>query len=144
MKPYDKTDRKLLQALREHSGKYLFEYSARTGIPKSTIHERLKKLSQQGLRFVPLMHWQKIGYPIEVIFLVPFDARLLDESCINNAQRVSPNLLLLHCLFPTLGAVEEFKNRLHLARFFLVIDTLKHEGFLPAHESTHPIPEKHL
>lgn len=131
MRRYDATDLAILAALRKDSAQRLLTYATNTGIPKSTLHERLHKLLRSGVRCVPLVRWDKLGYPISVVFFVPHEPRLAEHPCVNNAQHVAPNLLMLECVFASMKDVEEFKELLKAARYFTVVETLKREGFVP-------------
>lgn len=122
---YDKLDRRIISALQENSSGKLRDLCGVTSIPRSTLHERLHKLMDTGVRCVPIIDWQRLGYPLNVIFIVPFDAKILQHSSINNAQHVSPNLLLLECVFRNMEELDAFKATLRYARFFPVVSVLK-------------------
>lgn len=128
---YDEIDRKIVASLRKDSSKRLLSYSAETGIPKSTLHERLRKLCNNGVRCIPLVDWQKIGYSINVVFIVPAEKSIITHPAVNSCQHVTPDLLLLDCLFRSMKDMEEFKEHLQAARYFNVIEVLKKEGFVP-------------
>jgi DNA-binding Lrp family transcriptional regulator len=125
---YDKIDARIIAALRENSCGRLHELCGATRIAKSTLHERLRKLVDGGVRCVPIIDWQKLGYPLNVIFITPCQKELADEPCVNLCQHVSPNLLLLECVFRNMEEFESFKSKLKYARFFPVVQVLKREG----------------
>jgi DNA-binding Lrp family transcriptional regulator len=128
---YDATDKKLVTALREHSARRLHEYAALTGIPKSTVHERMHKLQRSGLRCVPLVHWHALGQPITVCFFLPYVETVLEHPSINTAQRLAPNLLFLECIFPSLAAYEAFRQLYPSAKGYFVLNVLRRESFVP-------------
>lgn len=128
---YDEIDQKIITAMRRNSCQRLRKYVAETGIPKSTLHERIRKLCASGVRCVPVIDWAQLGYPLSVLFFVPYQQEILDHPAINTAQHVSPDLLLLECVFCSMRDVEEFKDHLQAARYFTVIEVLKKEGFVP-------------
>jgi DNA-binding Lrp family transcriptional regulator len=131
---YDRVDKRLLAALRRDSMKRLLEYSTETRTPKSTVHQRLRKLLREGVRCTPLLDWPKLGCPLTVCFYVPYNEELIAHPCINTAQRVSPHLLYLECIFSSIKDVETFKERLKAARYFTIVEVLKREGFVPKEE----------
>ena len=134
MTTYDRTDRRILSALRKDSMKRIVTYAQETKIPKSTVHQRLQKLAANGIRCTPLLDWSKLGCPLIVCFYVPYDEKLLVHPCINTAQRLSPQVLYLECVFATMKEVEAFKEKLRIVRCFTVVEGLKKEGFIPKEE----------
>jgi DNA-binding Lrp family transcriptional regulator len=125
---YDAIDRKILVELRNNSRESAAMYAKRTGIPKSTVHDRLQKLSK-SVRCVPILHLPAVGYCITVCFFAPYSESLAQFPCVNTAQRVAPNLLYLECVFSSMKELESFKQEHRLAKSFMVIDVLKKEGF---------------
>jgi DNA-binding Lrp family transcriptional regulator len=127
---YDDNDKKLLAALRKDSQQRLVDYALITGMPKSTVHERLQKLFR-SVRCTMLCDWQKLGYNITICFFVPYNEQLTHHQSVNNAQQLAPNMLYLECVFSSLKEAEEFKSHVASAKYYSVIEILKKEGFNP-------------
>ena len=66
-----------------------------------------------------------------MVFITPYKESLWEDPCVNTCQHISPDTLLLECVFADMKEAEQFKARMHLARFFTVVDVLKREGFIP-------------
>jgi DNA-binding Lrp family transcriptional regulator len=128
---YDDIDVKLLQAMRSDSRAKLLEYTQRTGIPKSTVHDRVRKLSSNGVRCTTLFHWESLGCPFRAFFIIPADETVLEYPCVNSCVRLAPEHYLLECFFSTALAFEEFKAA-HPGKCYPVVATLKREGFSPS------------
>lgn len=127
---YDELDQKILSLLRSNSRTGALDCARILGVPKSTVHERIAKLLRAGVRCTPLIDFGKLGYSVAVIFITPFQKELVEHPSVNTAQQISPNLLYLECYFTSFAELESFKEGLHAARFFHIVDTLKREGML--------------
>jgi DNA-binding Lrp family transcriptional regulator len=129
---YDDKDIRIISALRRDSYQRLADYTAATGVPRSTLHERLRKLQQGGVRCTPLLSWERLGAPIHACFFLPYNEELVQGPEVNNAFRLAPSNLFLECLFTSMKEAEEYREKLgSAARMFLVVDVVKREGFVP-------------
>lgn len=137
---YDRTDRVLLAVLRDNSCRHLHEYACATGIAKSTLHERLHKLARSGVRFVPLIDFARAGYAIQAIFIIPYADDVVCAPCVNNASRIAPNHLLVHCVFASVRELEAFREQIGARSYYTVVDALVQEHFMAGRHE----PPKHL
>ena len=95
MKP---SDMKILQHIRTNARENLTTISRKTGIPVSTIFDRLKSHEQQFvIKFTALVDFAKLGYPLRanICLKVAPDSRdgvksyLLAHNRVNNLQRIN-------------------------------------------------------
>ena len=70
----DKKDMIILDSLQKNSRKSIKEVSKETGIPRTTVFDRVKKLEQDGTikRFTIVPDYKKLGLDITVFILVKF------------------------------------------------------------------------
>lgn len=127
---YDEIDEKLLRAMRVDSRAKLLEYTSATGIPKSTVHDRVRKLTRSGVRCTALLHWEALGCPFRAFALLPLDETLAQHACVNSCVRLAPEHMMLECIFATALSFEEFKAA-HPGKWYPVVATIKREGFAP-------------
>lgn len=112
------TDMKILQHIRRNARMNLTTLSRKTGIPISTIFDRLR--AQQGgliTRFTALVDFGKLGYPIRAKVFLKVDAQhraqlrayLSVHERVNSLWRINNGFdFLAECLFTNIREVEEF------------------------------------
>lgn len=121
MKP---TDVRILQHIRRDARMNLTAISRKTGIPVSTIFDRLR--AQQGgliTRFTALVDFAKLGYPIRTKVFLKVDpqqraamrAYLCAHGRVNSIWRINNGFdYAAECLFTSIREVEEFLESLEL------------------------------
>ena len=114
-------DARILKELRLDARKKLTDISRATGIPTSTIHERLKGFKQEGLRMVSILNYPQLHMPIQCWLFIT--TRKKDEALSYLQELAFVNVLLLvnnaadiacECVFSTLkqqhNTLEELKQ----------------------------------
>ena len=135
----------ILNHLRGDSRKSLAEISRNTGIPISTVFDKLVWLEKKVInRYVSLLDFQKIGYGIKVNMLfkinkdfTEFKKFLMNHKKINSIFRLSGNYdFLAECVFKDMNEFSCFSEKLD--KFDLIdkqeyhlIEEIKVEGFNP-------------
>lgn len=88
--PYkiDQKDRKILKILKQNADYKIRKISQKTGIPVTTVHNRIQKLKQSGIikKFTVELDQKKIGRPLSAHILVTVDYRELKAEGINQHQ----------------------------------------------------------
>jgi len=137
----------MLAHLRQNARMPLTELSRKTGIPVSTLFDKLQQQEKQQLitKHVPLFDFQKLGYTARATILlrVEKDDRekiseyLVKDSNVNNVYRINNGYdFLLECIFKNIRELEQFseqletKFRIKAKETHYIIDDVKKEGFL--------------
>ena len=70
----DEKGLKILEVLRQDSRMHTKEIAKKTGIPRATVHERIKKMKKEGVirKFTVLTDYKKLGMPITCFIMVSF------------------------------------------------------------------------
>jgi DNA-binding Lrp family transcriptional regulator len=140
------TDLRILQHLRANARTSLTSISKRTGIPVSTIFDRIRNYQDQVVRrFTALLDFEKLGYPVRVNIFLKVDpqqrdgvrSHLLLHDSVNNLYRINNGYdYAAECLFTSIKEVEEFVEELE-SQFkildksvFHIIDDLAREKAL--------------
>lgn len=147
MKP---TDMKILQHIRRNSRENLTTISRKTGIPVSTIFDRLKAHEDQFItKFTALVDFAKLGYPVRtnICLKVAPESRegirsyLLVHDHVNNLQRINNGYdYAAECFFANIKEVEEFVETLEMQfkvldkHIFHIIDDLAREKMMALQE----------
>jgi len=71
----DDKDIAIVGALRKNSRQKLTDISKSTGIPTSTVHERVKRFVKQGMRLVTLLNYPHIQLPLHCWVLIKSNKR---------------------------------------------------------------------
>jgi len=139
-------DTDILRFIRNDARANLTTISKRTGIPVSTIYDRLR--SHKGTvikRFTALLDFAQLGLPIRTkIFLrvnpedrLAIRTYLIDHEHVNSIWRVNNGFdFAMDCAFATIREVEEFLELIELRYrvldnlVFHVIDDIVEEKFL--------------
>lgn len=143
----DKKDILILAELRKDSRQSLADISRKTGIPVSTIFDKLIKLNKDVLKKnVSLFDFDKMGYGVRVNFIIKCKKErgikdfLLSNTNINSAYRINNGGdFLIECIFKNLYELEIFKEE--LANFGIedlkehhIVEEIKKEEFLTKKE----------
>jgi len=75
-------DERILGILKENSSLSTQQISKRTSIPITTVHNRIKKLKEEGVieRYTVVLNHKKIGKPISSYILIRVDYRNTKQS----------------------------------------------------------------
>lgn len=114
-------DRAIMRVLRTNSRAKLLDISKETGIPISTIHDRIRKLSKQ-YRFVSLLNFVAAHLPIHEYLIVKSRDRektyvkIMNSQYVNNVWSVSNGAdFIVECVFPHFQAEHKFVQSLEEA-----------------------------
>lgn len=74
----DKTDLKILEELQEDGRMNYAEISRKTGIPSSTVYDKITKLVNKGVikKFTVILDREKVGFPVSALIGVETGAEL--------------------------------------------------------------------
>jgi DNA-binding Lrp family transcriptional regulator len=124
------SDTKILHYLRQNSRTNLTTISRKTGIPVSTIFDKIKMYEQEFVhKFTVLLDFQKLGYNVRAKVLLKVDpqsrdklrAYLMAHQSVNNLFRINNGYdFALECVFTSIREVEEFVEGLEMQ--FTVLD----------------------
>jgi DNA-binding Lrp family transcriptional regulator len=135
----------ILTHLRADSRKSLTRISRETGIPISTIFDKVNKLGKSTIsKYSPLLNFQKLGFGLRVnLILKANDKRkqdlkdfLLKNQNVNSLLRLNNNFdFFIETVFRDMKGLEEFyenlkKFKIKKKKEFFVIEDLKKEEFL--------------
>jgi DNA-binding Lrp family transcriptional regulator len=134
---------KILQHIRRNSRENLTTISRKTGIPVSTIFDRLKSQERDFVRkFTALIDFSKLGYPVRANIFLKVDPQSRDDirkyltihDSVNNLYRINNGYdYAAECVFLNIKEVEEFIEALELQfnildkHVFHIIDDLVRE-----------------
>jgi Lrp/AsnC family leucine-responsive transcriptional regulator len=73
----DKMDFKLLDYLRENGRDKISSISSKLGMPRATVFERMKKLTNEGIirNYTVNLDYEKIGFSVMAYILINFDSK---------------------------------------------------------------------
>jgi len=141
-----KKDVTILAHLRKHGRIALTELSRKTGLPVSTIFDRIKSYQDNEIsKHTPLLRFPKLGFHTTAHILLKVDAAHKQDlvkslmSCpnINSLYKVNNGWdVLCECVFSNMCALEEFVESLQIKHHVIakeihyVLNELKREGFL--------------
>ncbi len=116
----DDKDTQILTQLRRNAREKLVDISKTTGIPPSTIHERLRLFKKQGLRMVSIFNYPRIHTPIHCWFVIRTKHKqamieyLQNTPHTNNLLVVSTSAdIIVECIFSTFKQQHELLEDLH-------------------------------
>jgi DNA-binding Lrp family transcriptional regulator len=122
MTPLKKTDTAILQFMRRNARENLTTISRKTGIPVSTIFDRLRSQQQSLIhRFTALIDFEQLGYSVRLNIFIkptpehkdPLKKYLVQHPNINNVFRINNGFdFAAEGLFRSMKEAEEFLERL--------------------------------
>ncbi len=135
----------VLSHLRQNSRKNLTKISKQTGIPVSTLFDKLRKY-QQGVitKQTVLLDFQKLGFDVKVKTLLKIAKdqkqeltnHLINSPSVNSISSVTGGFdLLIEAIFRNLKELEIFSDQLEQFNIkkkeeFFVVEDIKRESFL--------------
>ena len=141
-----KRDLAILTNLRQDARITLTRLSKKTGIPISTIFERLKVFVNSGLvKFIAFADFARLGFITRVLVAVKVDRKIRNEVLeylsknlyVNNLLRINNGFsFMVECIFKDLAGAEEFvedledKFKIKKAVVYHVLGDIMRENFL--------------
>lgn len=122
----DEKDRRILEVLHENSDLSIQKISKRTGIPITTVHNRIKRLKKSGIikNYTVNLDYQKLGKHVLAFVLINVNQKSMTDSDmdqfdvlreikkfghVEEADLITgSNDILLKCRFNTLDELTEF------------------------------------
>ncbi len=145
IKMVSKTDMLVAANLRQDARIKLTELSRRTGIPVSTLFDRMRDLGRLGVtRLCAMLDFRKLGFGTcaTILFRVNKEKRtelknfLMKSFCVNSLMRINNGYdFMAECVFRDMRELEEFCEKLEQSygvrgkEIHFVIDDLKREMF---------------
>ena len=82
MKGLDEKDLKILDIIKDNSKLSTQQISRKTGIPITTVHNRLKKLEKEGVieKYTVALNYKKLGLHIQAYILITLDFSSLRKT----------------------------------------------------------------
>lgn len=73
----DEKDRRILQALRENAKDTTKAIAEKTGIPRTTVHDRISKMEERGVieQYTVIPDYEAIGEPTTAFVFLSYDSR---------------------------------------------------------------------
>ena len=150
-----KRDMAILTNLRQDARITLTRLSKKTGIPISTIFERLKVFVNSGLvKFIAFADFARLGFVTRVLVAVKVDRRKRDEVRnylvkhlnMNNVQRINNGFTFLaEAIFAHMEEAEDFvedlesRFKIRKMRVFHILGDISRERFLTDKSKTEVI-----
>ena len=126
------SDTKILQHLRSNSRTNLTTISRKTGIPVSTIFDRIRGYEESFVhKFTVLIDFSKLGYSVRAKIFLKADPQareklkgyLLAHDAVNNLFRVNNGFdFAAECVFTSIREVEEFVEAIEMQ--FAILDKI--------------------
>ncbi len=135
----------LLSHLRKNARMNLTSMSKKTGMPVSTIFDRIKRYEKDLIqKHTALLDFSKLGYDVrvQIALKVPKDQReafreyLLKEPLVNSVYRINNGYdFMIEALFRNIKEVHEFvegldKYKVRSPEQYFVLEEIKKEGFM--------------
>jgi DNA-binding Lrp family transcriptional regulator len=141
----------LLTHLRENSRETLTKMSKKTGVPVSTLYDRLQFHNGKLIKkFTSLIDFKVLGYMIRVHMLVRVnhDSKESIRAFLEKASNANSVVVLnndfdflIDGIFRDMAELELFKEKLYATatiekfKSFFVVDEVKREGFMSGNEA---------
>jgi DNA-binding Lrp family transcriptional regulator len=136
----------ILSHLRQDARKNLTAISKETGIPVSTIFDKLRRYEEEGMikKHTAMLDFSKLGYEVKVhiALKVPREHRdslrtyLLKEPLVNSVYRINNGYdFMIEAFFKNINDVHEFVEGLERFRVkspeeYYVLEEIKKEAFM--------------
>lgn len=127
---------KAVNLLRQDARMTEKELRSRLGVGRVAVKRLLAELDTLGARYTSLIDFNGLGHH-HVILLCGLSAlpQLKEKTAVNTLRRVSGDLAMAECCFPTMLDAERMMEELEnngdgIKQQVHVLETLKREGFL--------------
>jgi len=143
------SDTKILQHIRHNARINLTTLSRKTGIPVSTIFDRIRTQEQTLItRFTALVDFAKLGYPVRANIFLKVEQQhrdgvrnfLLAHRSVNNLFRINNGYdFAAECVFTSIRDIEEFieqvEGQFHVLdrHVYHIIDDLAREKVMSSY-----------
>jgi Lrp/AsnC family leucine-responsive transcriptional regulator len=139
------TDLLVMSHFRNDARRNLTKISRETGIPVSTLYDKLKKFDGDVIKkFTSLIDFRKLGFDVRVTVMIKIDKEkkdavrtlLMNNSRVNSLYRINNGYdFLVEGVFRHMNELEEFLEKLDQCgvverKEYYIIDDLKREAFL--------------
>ena len=142
---YKKSEQNILMLLRKNGRMSLRDISAATGIPISTVHEKIKLFEPTVVRkYTTFLNFAYLGYPIQLYFM--FKAKkenkeqvfgfLMSHSRMNSVYKINHGYdFLCHGYFESMQDAEQcflhLEERFAVSKIqsFYILEEMKREEF---------------
>ena len=141
-------DLSIIRFLRNDARISLADISRNTGIPISTVFDKLNKFENNIIdKHVSLLNFNELGYALKVNFIIKCKDRdkiknfLVEQKSVNNLYRINNGSdFFVEAVFKDMNEMEEFSEKLEEIGVdkkdrFHVIEEIKRESFLPENVS---------
>lgn len=93
----DEKDIMILEVLKENSRLSTYKISKKTALPVTTVHNRIKKLQQEGVikQYTAVLDTKKLGRPITAYTLIHYNVSLWENAGKNARETFKKDLLRL-------------------------------------------------
>jgi len=140
-----KRDMAILTNLRQDARITLTSLSKKTGIPISTVFERLKQFSKSGLvKFIAIADFARLGFITRVLVIVKVDKSIRSKVeeylskhlYVNNLLRINKGFTFIEGIFRDMAGAEDFvedledKFGIKEAVVYHVLGDIMRESFL--------------
>ena len=80
----DKKNERILALLTENAKLTTGQIAKRTGIPTTTVHNRIKHLEKEGIitRYIPLLDYAKLGKGIGALIFIQAEGKSTDQEAL--------------------------------------------------------------
>jgi len=137
------SDKKIMAALRKNSRDTLTNISKKTGIPVSTVYDRIRTHENSAIKkHTSKLDFPELGYSIRAHILVntenkeKFTNKIQGSECINSMFRIEGDYdFSLDCIFNKMSDMQEFMSDLDNTgiskkQVHFVTDELVRENFM--------------
>ncbi|NPA84754.1 MAG: Lrp/AsnC family transcriptional regulator [Crenarchaeota archaeon] len=124
----DDLDMKILSILMNDARKSVREIARELGVSPATVHNRMKRLQQEGVLkgFMPIVDFPKLGYQVTAIIMVSVEGQRLREF--ENELKEMKNVIAIYDITGEFDVLVIAKFKDVQALDFFVKDLLEREG----------------
>lgn len=146
MRGIKKNDLIVLKQLRDNARQRISDISQKTGMPKSTVFKRLKRLEEEGVvkDYICSLDYGALGFGIRVFLFASSEDKddlknfLLTERHVNSVTRIWGEYdFIAEVIFEDMRSVDEFMEELAgfddllKSNIFYLVEEVKKEMFVP-------------
>lgn len=86
----DEKDEMIIEILKRNAKLSTHQISKQTGIPITTVHNRIKRLEKHGIikNYTVNIDYEKLGKPISAVVMISLDHRLVKEASLSIKELV--------------------------------------------------------
>lgn len=129
----------VLSLLRSNARLAVVEIGRKTGMPASTVFDRMKKLHPLVLKYTTLIDFAEFGQPIRLVLLMNGSCleSLMEAKAVNSIYRLADGELLAECVFADNAKAQDFLESFQcdIHQVVTVIEDVIREKFLACKDS---------